>query len=490
MNMQLKKSPSLALLCVLLGSCFPETSNDNLAVVTEAPLYISGVQAKLMGRVLSTTDISIEDHGFEVSESSGFNNPRVISLGPTNKPGQFVAVVSELTYESNYHYRSFAKFGEQILYGEALTFATLGVELQSVTPLIAFPGDVVTITGKNMGANVQVFFGSKQAEILSAKFESEITVKVPPIGADRLVSVRLIDQDTELVYGEDFEYVVGKWEKVSEFPNNLQLRETVFFRENSSLIAGLGVDNLENEYDKLWKFDFTNSSWTDLGFPGIPLRGAFASEGVFGAGAYDIFFGIGFANDSWSYGNSLFNTLPDFPAQLYKPVSFTIDNVTYVTGGVKGNYVQNFDTYSFNRTTDTWTQLAPLPFAVTSDNAWVVYNSRVYFILANRDVVEYNPVSNTATVVGQSPSLDALRGVGVVLGDKLFFGLFERNTAIWEFNPVTGAWKQKNHFPQPFYRTTAFCEYNGNLFVLRRVDDGTSRAKPNMSMWKFEPNIW
>jgi len=113
------------------------------------------------------------------------NNSEIVSLGSTSHAGGFTATVTrDLVPNLKYYVVAYAKSEKYLVYGEVLTFTSLGSKAPKILdfkPRIDSWNDTVTIMGNNFSnllANTQVTFGSSIAKVISCSADT-IKVSVP-----------------------------------------------------------------------------------------------------------------------------------------------------------------------------------------------------------------------------------------------------------------------------------------------------------------------
>lgn len=468
-------------------------------VSTEEVLFVNANQVRLMGRLLSSGDQQIFNHGFQISVSQEFTTSIVeISLGEKNSIGRFIGEASELSVSTTYFYRAFIEIDGKLLFGVTKSFVTLSPGLVRFEPTLARAGDQLVIRGSNFSSDTEVFFNDVKAEIIEILFESQIKVIVPPISSARFPTIKVKSNGDTLEFDTPFEYVVGKWQYVLDFPTNDQLSEVIYFKMGSSFIMGLGVDPLGEVNNKIWSLDLDSWQWGQLSFTGAGVRGAFFSNGFFGTGAVSFsIFGNQFSNQFWANSSSDFTNLGLTPFRLYKSVGFTLSDKLYVLGGRTSNNTDNLAIFKYDPSTSNWTTHAT---SLTkniddSDNPYFTYGELQYFIRngagTEKRIVSYSPELNLWSTISNYPSENAGNGgVSIVLGDKVYVGLFN-NREIWEYDIIQNKWNPKLSFPPGnSFRIVASFVFENKIYVVRRITSSFSNPFPRMALWSFDPESW
>jgi N-acetylneuraminic acid mutarotase len=247
----------------------------------------------------------------------------------------------------------------------------------------------------------------------------------------------------------------GTWTSRDTLPDSAMVQGIPGFSIGNYGYAGLGgQDGPQNLSDKLFQFDPSTNSWTrKANFPG-KARVAPACF-VVGDNAYlvtgSVKNGGTCVTECWQY-NSTTNTWTqkaNFPgsARTYA-VGFAIDSLGYVGTGANelGDFCKDF--YAYHPSTDTWTRIADFPGIARS--------------CANG----FGVGGNGYVCFGQ---------------DSLFSSAWLKND-MWEYDPLTNSWTQKNSLlGHAYYCASGFAICN-NIYVGSGVD---SALGWNHTFWKY-----
>jgi hypothetical protein len=478
------------LLLISFSGCLEEEAPP-FTTVTEEILYLSGERVIIVGRILSLGKEAVQDHGFQISTSSDFSNPIIISLGLRDKPGRFVGENANLALSTAYYCRSYIALQDETIWGNVLQFTTLETDITGFSPAIASAGENLIINGKNFTDNTEVYFGNVKAEISELLFESQLTVKIPPIGDDYLVQISVKTQNQILTFEKPFEYVTGNWTKAVDFVNNLQLIESLFFKQDQQFIFGLGrVGNNINNI--IWSLDLESFSWSETNYNGNALAGSFYTSGYFGSGI-NVFspFGTQLSNQLWSYNNGVYTARPNTPFAIYKSIAFTIDNFLFVAGGTFNLRDFERNIWRLNLSNNSWQIVSTSPVPLQVENPSFTYSGSQYFVIPDGSVLKYSPSSNTWETIAKYPIDNfGIDGLAAVINDKAYIGL-NSSPILYEFDINTHEWKRKNPIPAGLtQRNAAFFTHNNAVYVLRRYSGPAINPMPTMALWKFEPDSW
>lgn len=480
--------------CLLLSS-FASCDDDSVSmsrVNTEDFVYVSSERLLITGRVLIISTQGLSDHGFQVSKSEDFSDFITLSLGPKQTPGKFIGEFDDLEPGVNYFCRSYAEDETGLVTGNIKEVTTLNPFIESFTPSMAIAGEVITIKGRNFTQSVEVYFGDQRAEILENNFESELLVKVPNPSSQVTTNIRVVNKGTDLIFDNQFEYIIGEWEEVAKFLPGIEFAEGIYFQEGNTAYFGLGFFGEVNDHnDKIWQANITDWNWTEVPFSGPALRGSFFSQGVFGGGSLSFNFGTSTnETQSWSLENGNISTFSTLPFALYKAIAFQTDEKIWVIGGEDEDLDDSFSIFIYSKLTSTWEESElTTPVAFNTSNPHFQYDGFFYIITEDKSLWRFNIESKEWQNIGTYPGGAIIDGFAEVLGDKVFIGLGDRRRDMYEYDIITNQWKRKIDFTgnQVYINVAQFSDEN-HIYFIRRYS-GPSQQNPDNSMqiWRFSP---
>ncbi len=483
----MRKYLSLSLLLMLfLGWACTEDETQTTVLVTEEVLYTSGENVRLLGRLITNQSINVGDHGFYLSEDEGFSSPIIISLGIKDGPGRFIGETNGLTNSKTYFAKAFMDLGGEIQFGNVIELSTLSPLIESFSPAFGLVGGEMEILGQNFTEDTRVFFGDSEATITSVDFESRLVVIIPE-ASNVSVPIKVIVQDKSLEFSSLFEYQIGTYELINKFPEAVRLYGNAFYPSNSGMNVGLGTVSKNSFYSKIQQYDIGSNSWNEIGFPGSPRAYGFSTENYLGGGTadltpspYDINFSFYKIN-----GNS-FERLADLPFASRESIAFENSGNLFVLGGKEGNTLA-FRIY--NASLKTWSELSESPKAFSTENAFFLYQNKLFIVDGESTLWEYTISSDTWKTVSTYPgNLGQGYGMGQVIGNKAYIGLYQRNSEVWELDLNSMSWKSKNNIPGLAQEiTVAHFEKDGFLYIMRMPDITLAGSFP-MNLYKFDPN--
>ncbi|HMQ06126.1 MAG TPA: IPT/TIG domain-containing protein [Saprospiraceae bacterium] len=473
------------LVLVQFSSC--EEEDSFVSLITEEIIFTNSDIVRVLARVIGAGDVMIEDHGFQISENEQFGTFLRVSLGSRERVGRFIGEITGLDSEKLYYIRAFSISEGREIFGNTLSFTTLIPEIQNFTPKVGLTGSLVVLKGKNFTTDIKVFFGDREAVITDRRFDAELTVRVPSPGNQNIEKVSIHFQGNRIEFEEPFEYITGSYEKISDFPDNQQFSENIYFQSNGKFYAGLGLYQNNQLNDKMWEFSLADNQWTEVNFPGGFHGGGFFAGEYFGSGVSQF---IGSASqlgrDFWRIQNGSFQKLPDLPFETYRSPAFVIRNELYVVGqSLFTPRIVN----KYNPSTGLWTRLPDADFTVLSIQPRFTHNDKQYFVNHEGAVLEFDPGTNAWTKIDDYPG-DSSRsfGFGVVIGNKAYIGLYLRSSEIWELDLETMKWTPKVNFPgSTFAHNAGIFVEDGIIYILRSGETNTP-ALTRMELWKFDPN--
>lgn len=288
-------------------------------------------------------------------------------------------------------------------------FTIEGPEIFSINPTQAYPGEIMTITGKNFSAITnenKVFFSIHDAKILEAS-TTEIKVEIPFFlsnNPDNAVDVKVVVTQKSAIKPQSFS-ALSPWSNSVEFAGIARTHAASFVIGNKGYLGtGTFSANCVCPMNDFWAFDPQTNSWDQkTDFPG-PKR--------------------------------------------YHAMGFSIGDKGYIIGGYTTSGVSS-DVWEYHPTLDRWTQKNDY-FPVTSENSRIVTTNSKVYLLAGNGLSEYNAVldqwSNKASFPGTVLGLP-YRTFSFTIGEKLY--ACGDTKGFYEYNPQSDIWTRKSDVPLP-----------------------------------------
>ncbi|WP_373520127.1 IPT/TIG domain-containing protein [Aquiflexum sp.] len=470
-----------------IGGC-EEAEDPTFSILTEEIVNVSGERAIVLGRLIAFENIPFEDHGFYFSRDENFNQPIILNLGETSRPGRFLGEIDGLELGAGYFVKAFGIKEGQVAFGNTLSFSTLDPALERFTPMTQFPGEEIIIFGINFGDDTEVYFGGQKAQVIEVAFGFRIRVRVPPMTGNPTVEIKIITRGIELIATEPFNYATGVYENLGVVTEDFVLVDNIYFQQGNRFFAGLGIDLGARTTNHIWEYTPGQNAWQRTAFTGITQRKAANSRtGFFGGGEQMPQVGAQILNNTfWHFDGNNFNSIPTPPISIVDGLGFMAQGRFYIVGGTFGIGSQ---VYRYDPFTTLW-QLRPnLPYDVDKSMVHFVHNDLLYIINKDKALLRYNLETAQSTMISEYPSpfienFSDTGGLSVVVGDKVYIGLYDNNEDMWELDMNTLIWSKKNRFTgTPSGRIVAAFESEGFLYFLRIY------AIPRrMEFWKFDPN--
>jgi len=479
--------PLIAMLLIFSGC--RKDSDDLVSVRTEDIVYISGEQLVLTGRILSTSEVQVTDHGFQISKEESFTNPILITLGEKSVPGRYFGETDGLELETQYYVQAFAEVNGERLTGNVLSFNTLDIILGEFEPSVGSANQVVTITGINFTQDTKVYFDGVEAEILDITVESIIRVRVPP-RRDNIFPVITVERGGVVFeFAEPFEYIIGGWTMLDKFPvNDNFYREVMHMESDDQFLFGLGIvnnDQLPN--DESFLLNKNTGEWTSVSLPGPGVLSPFAAWPYFGDGAALRFGALAEAITTYSsfyqYTDNGIEYLGETPFSLHKAIAFNFKGELYVMGGSQANRETNQVMYKYDPSTREWIEHDFVPIKIISDYPHFQHEDKFYVTGIDGEFFSYDGAEWEQL---EDVPFGGIRGINQVIGDRAFVGLATRSRIMWEYEILNKKWKQKTVFPGNFAYDSVASWTEGNLIYVMR--NNAAGATGFMEIWVLDPD--
>lgn len=482
---------SLLLIFFVSISCLKEEPSP-ISVVTEDILLTTGERVVVSARLLATAEVTVTQHGFQISEDENFNSVIQIDLGEKTIPGRFVGQYNSLVINTSYFVRSFIDIGTEVIYGNVLPFNTLEPVIDSFTPKVGVPGNLIIIQGRNITNDAKVFFNGRETQVISIENESFITARIPAFNGEVFQTIRVEIKDRTFEAEVPFEYVTGLWEKVDFFyRTNENFVANISFISGDEMVFGLGAINGFGPYvNKVYKYHIPSGEWNTVSYPGPAAGFGFSCDGIIGNGSTafvrtaDQSYNLN--NDYYTYENGALVFKGNTPFALLKGSAERIGDNAYIFGGLNSIVEYSKWIYRYNFSSDTWSVVGELPLGIntSSDFPTFVFQDEIYYVTDNAVIYKYNPLSNSSTWVTDYPGVVTKGGFAQIVGAKLYIGNFDGLRNVHEYDLETGEWKLKMSFAGSV-RDGVVAEWSrdGAAYIFSNSDEANS----TMNVWKFTP---
>lgn len=403
----------------------------------------------LNGNIINSESNKIDSSGFVISSNKNptINSQVFFSKKKDDKGNFTITIVDNFKKDSIYFVRAFFQSEGYVFYGNEVSFISKNLNLPKIedfSPIFGIDNEYVKIYGSNFSNNVNdvsVFFGSKQAEIISCSL-NRILVKIPPYSNSEncFISVKVksnqaISSKAFFLYGpviNNFSPVEGNGEMTITINGN-------YFsgiRYRNTVLIGTYVAEIVEASEKMLivRSDLSNF-----------LPGSYHISVV--------------ANDKTAISNSTLNVISPWKQLAYLPIpgisgapTFRINNKIYLCTG-----------------TTNWLSTGGY--------------SKLF--------LEYDIITNTWKRKADFPGVARNRAVGFSVGDKGYIGLgvsFVNDMTLypsdfWEYNSSTDSWTQKSDFPGGGRENSMGFTYSNKGFILMGRNIGGQFA----DFWSYDP---
>ena len=262
-----------------------------------------------------------------------------------------------------------------------------------------------------------------------------------------------------------YNVATNTWTQQGDFPGLATYQGSAFVLNGYGYIVN-GFDSTESGNpagSELWQYNPQTDTWvTKASFPGS-ARYCTSSFALNNKG----YVGLGYSplqNDLWEYDPTAdaWTQKSNYPgAARQTAVTFVVNNTAYVGFGdidIPGGYYLPSDIYSYNGTTDTWTQLGIFPGPPFLSSYVVVINNEVFTICGSDEgsvnlhlsagspnVWKYVPATDTWTWWGMFPDTAITAGISGSVNGQGYLGLGDNNAltynlthSFWRFGPGVG----------------------------------------------------
>ncbi len=146
---------AIAIATVSFVACTEETSDNRLApnLATTQVIDVTSNSATVVGYILAGTN-EFTERGvcYDTVQNPTIENKTVLWVDNGDKKATFQVTISGLTHVTTYYAKAYAKFGDEIMYGEELSFTTLPI------PPTVTTADVTEITSSSAKSGGEVTY--------------------------------------------------------------------------------------------------------------------------------------------------------------------------------------------------------------------------------------------------------------------------------------------------------------------------------------------
>jgi len=295
---------------------------------------------------------------------------------------------------------------------------------------------------------------------------------------------------------------INSWKQLTNFPGTARASASSFVIGEKAYII-LGRSGARAGFLKeLWEYDSTQDSWIrKADFPGVArvkaIAGVIGDKAYAGLGSVSPYDGNQFS-DFWEYNNTTdtWVQMASFPG-IAKNDLFcaVVDSSLYVTEGFAST-IFNKDTYKYSPKTNTWTRLADCPvrrsstagFSIGSD----IYVGSGYYTANYKDFYCYHTPTNTWSRKADLPEARILskgisiNGKGYIMLGRYWNGSLDGGKLlkdVVEYDPTSNTWTRCGDFPGGARQNMVAFTINGKGYIVGGEDDTERKS----DVWTFEP---
>lgn len=282
----------------------------------------------------------------------------------------------------------------------------------------------------------------------------------------------------------------GNYVKRPILPGNNRFAAVAFTIGDSVAYVGTGFDGINSDSldNDFYRYNVDSATWFTQ-VASAPVRRYMAvafsvdGKGYVGTGLdnklkvyYKDFYSYDPATNTWH----TIAPLPASAAPRARATAFGLDNVHkgYVVGGATSNSIFLSDVYSYDPTTDSWTEDQGLPFDRRAGASSFVLDGKGY-VLGGYDgnslspyFYQYDPSKASHWITQRQittatdssfddtwTTIERVDGVAMVIGSKVYYatgasssgdaygaGIGSPNMTTWCWDPTTDVWEQRSNY--------------------------------------------
>ncbi|WPP48421.1 IPT/TIG domain-containing protein [Catalinimonas niigatensis] len=532
-----------ALISFLCITCKEEdvTSRNYPRLNTLEVTDISKKGAKFNAEFMYRGDFDILTHGFVWSEQRGpllDNADRIVYSEPIKSETFSAEITTTLSEGAVYSVRPFVRTQDYLVYGETVTFLSLGSQaplIEKIHPLTGTIGDTLTLFGKgfsHVNNKNEVLFDDVQATTLESS-DSTIKVVIPKVNQSSYqISLNL--SGTSSAFEEAFTVSTPIIEEI--LPEAAFFGEVVTIKgknfshstnENKVLLGNIAIKPFFSSKNEI-KFNLPNNLESSQSSLTLTVAGRTDTyENIFVKGPIITSISPAYINSYYSGAIELigenFNPIPDknevrinqiqarvltashskitfeFPAALRADVQEGIKSTLDITLSILGQEFTLEDQLIIDYSND-WENMDDFPGNPRIYGTSFSINGKGYIGLGGwkeydkwyKDFWEYNPANDFWTRLSDFPGEGRSKFVTFVINSKAYIITGTKGNAylsdnslseVWEFDSQTGNWTKKNDFPGGARWSAFGFSINNRGYVGGGI---YGNAQKQNDFWKYE----
>jgi hypothetical protein len=448
---------------------------------------ISDKGAQLNAEIIYRGNYGVLKYGFVWSESENpsLNNADRVVLSGDLTSGKFSAEISTtLKQGKTYWVKSFVETADYTVYGEGVSFKSLGSQapvITSFSPASGNWGDTIKISGEHfsfLSPNNVVMFGTISAQVISST-DSLIITTVPSVINSEIVPISVSIFGNKAVSGGNFSYLKPRITGISPQQGTFDDIITITGIDFSPVIE----KNIVKFNDHLAQVIEASSTSLTVKVPreishsinlvtvnvNQLLSNSDISFTILQPTISSILPNIEFIGGALLINGNNFNPLASGDSILFNGNPGVIQSATKNTIIVKvptGIYnkrsfpievrVAGLNAMSLEAFTlkDTWIRKADVPHQASGRNSATAFSINgigyvgLGYGFVGSNFWKYDPQSNEWSEIAPFPYYNRERAASFVIGNKAYVGLGRNNLHdFWCYNPVTNRWTGISEFP-------------------------------------------
>lgn len=463
------------------------------SVFTEEVVFSSGEKVILSGRILSNEDVSLEDHGFQISESSDFTNNLIVSIGERLVPGRFVSEYSDLDIQTDYFIRSYILLNGETITGNTLTFSTLKPKVIDFSPKEGVQNNKVIIQGVNFTEDAFVLWNGTKININSIKVESFIEITVPSIDVLPYAEIQVVNQSDTILIDDRFEYIIGEWSDIITIDDPFKNIEHIYFEDEENFYYGLGLSTeVSGPSQKLFQLNKETLTRTEIFFTGVaPVGAYYTKDGFFGSGSVGVVknsdLTINLLNGFYRYQDGEIIPLANSPALLYRAAAISTDDAVYLYGGENEDRIPNNIIYKYTIASGEWSEVDVSPKSPSKSFPYFAINDEHYFIFEDESMMSYNVNSSSWSTRADYPNEVERDGIALELNGLAYVGLHDISRRVFEYLPNDDRWRKIKTISDINPSITIGSWVNDDKITIMRTNFGAGESR---FLWTLDPKAF
>lgn len=426
---------------------------------------ITAEGARLNGRVVyEGTGTSSVGFVWDVTGQPVIDKSSKVVLAQVEKGVITFDVTFDLKIDQKYYVRAFGLSNGKVIYGDTVSFKSLGSlppTIDSFLPTSGKKGTIIKVTGHNFSGQIlnnKVKLGGVSVLVLEAS-PAELTIKIPetfPLSGKLKLSVEVASR---IAISTDYFTMEGS------SITNVQPKEAIggdTLRLYGTDFAAQVNNNTVKLNDMVCKVILASATYVEAIIPYNINSGAYTVS-ITANSTTSIATEIITIYSPWIPTSRIGLGLPE--SDRAYAVAFVINNEAYYgTGFNEYLYPQQLgfgDFWKYSSTTNSWTKMAAFPGEVRYGAVGFSIGNKGYVGMGNQpstqpytDMWQYDAMTNQWKKLSDFPGEARSFALTFVINGKAYVGMGGNNLLsnpylldFWEYDPTNDTWKALNNFP-------------------------------------------